>query len=360
MGFRRTNRSPPAPNLQRNAFAEDAASAVVAEEVVVQELRTYTPPVFFPEDGGADGWVIPGPQGPAGSNGVIGRDGQNGIPGFDGVDGEDAWTVPGPQGAPGNPGAAGAVGPQGPIGLPGFDGVDGESAWPVPGPQGPQGNPGSGGGRMLFDLGTMPAASSFTQVGVSGTVSMVENPGKAITLVNTSPPVDASLFLSAMRVAIPTPPYRIAVYLLPDGIASQYFSCGAGWSDGTKYDNVSYIFNSTIGTGFDNFGWEHETFNTNTSRASATRLNVNVGVSTPGLWVGLHDPNNGTVVWETSQTGAFWTPFLTVTKSSGFLGSSGYTNVYFGSQWDSNNPTGKQQAVTCLCWDTNGLTRVAG
>lgn len=162
MGFRRTNRSPPAPNLQRNAFAEDAASAVVAEEVVVQELRTYTPPVFFPEDGGADGWVIPGPQGPAGSNGVIGRDGQNGIPGFDGVDGEDAWTVPGPQGAPGNPGAAGAVGPQGPIGLPGFDGVDGESAWPIPGPQGPQGNPGSGGSTILFDLIVSGSPSSIT------------------------------------------------------------------------------------------------------------------------------------------------------------------------------------------------------
>lgn len=68
---------------------------------------------------GEDAWPIPGPQGPQGIPGLF-------VVGMDGADGEDGWRGP-----PGADGAAGAAGAAGSAGPPGMDGIDAE-AWPFP------------------------------------------------------------------------------------------------------------------------------------------------------------------------------------------------------------------------------------
>lgn len=165
MGFRQTNRTPNAPDLQRNAFAEDAASAVIAASTTTAVNTAYPPPVFL-GDSGEDG--EPGPPGVAGMQGLQGATGPQGaigLPGFDGADGFDSM-VPGPQGAMG---AQGAVGPPGPIGLPGLPGEDGEDGWTVPGPQGAQGPAGGGGLTLLATLTTSAGQTSATLAsGISG------------------------------------------------------------------------------------------------------------------------------------------------------------------------------------------------
>lgn len=93
--------------------------------------------------GGDDGLVIPGPTGPAGSNGSVGRDGQPAI--FWGQDGEDGDIYPPIVGPQGNPGPTGTQGPSGYISL---NLENDEPDYPlIPGPAGANGS--SSGGDIL-------------------------------------------------------------------------------------------------------------------------------------------------------------------------------------------------------------------
>lgn len=144
---------------------------------------TYNTFLLTEEGSSEEPMMVPGPPGPAGSNGVIGRDGATifmvpdepeypmmipgavgpagaaGTPGtqgppgvsvfpMDGNDGEEGFPIPG---TPGPAGAAGSAGPQGVPGVAVFsvDGTDGEDGMPIPGTPGPAGSQGSIGPQGL-------------------------------------------------------------------------------------------------------------------------------------------------------------------------------------------------------------------
>lgn len=89
---------------------------------------------------GEDGFGIPGVKGDQGIQGVAGANGSMGytIPGNDGEDGQDGFSIPGAPGANGANGSIGATGPIGPMML-SMDGDDGQDGHSIIGPQGPAG-----------------------------------------------------------------------------------------------------------------------------------------------------------------------------------------------------------------------------
>jgi hypothetical protein len=108
----------------------------------------------------------------ASGGGGSGSPGTPGINGQDGFDGEDSF-IPGPQG---NAGPQGVMGLTGLNGVPGQDGIDGEDSF-IPGPPGPVGPAGAGGaannGTATIDFGAYPGASdaSLAITGQAGIVS---------------------------------------------------------------------------------------------------------------------------------------------------------------------------------------------
>lgn len=217
---------------------------------------------------------------------------------------------------------------------------------------------GGSGGRGLFDLGTMPALSGFTQIGVGGTVSVVENPGKAISVINSSPPNDSGLFSSGLAMAAPSTPYRVSVFGLSNTLGNNYGSIGAGFRDSStgKLEFLTILFSIT-GTSGSYGQFEHEMYSSNTSRSSASALGPAPNLISPGTWFGIEDDGtNYTLSW--SQDGANYVPIYTHSKSGGFL--SNYDEIYLACQWDENVFGGKPQSTSWLCYDPNGLTRVVG
>jgi hypothetical protein len=220
------------------------------------------------------------------------------------------------------------------------------------------GGGGGGGSRMLFDLGTMPALSSFTQVAVSGSVSVVENPGKAITIINSAPPNDSGLFTSG--IALPAPgstPYRVAVFALPNSAANNYANVGVGIRDSStgKIDLMGILM--SIGGSSGSFGqFENDTFNSPTVRAGATGLGKSANNFSAGVWLAVRDDGTN-IHWEYSADGATFVTILT--KAHGAFVATA-DEIYLGVEWDENIFGGLQQSVSFLACDVNGLTRVVG
>lgn len=213
---------------------------------------------------------------------------------------------------------------------------------------------GGGGGRMLFDLPAMPAMSGFTQVNISGTISVTESAGKAFTLKNTSPPTDSGIFTSGLAIAVPAAtPYRVAVYGLLNSFGNNFANLVAGFRDGAtgKLELVGPLVSASGGV------FEHDKWNSPTSRSAASTLTPAVNILSPGIWLGLRDDGT-TVYWEWCTDGATFATVVSQTKSSGFLAS--YNQIYIGVEWDENALGGKQQSASFLAYDPNGLTRTVG
>lgn len=218
---------------------------------------------------------------------------------------------------------------------------------------------GGGGGRMLFDLPTMPALSGFTQVGVSGSVSAVENAGKAITLVNSMPPTDSGIFTSGLALAVPvSTPYRVAVFGLLNSFGNNYGNISVGFRDSSTGKIELIVLYASLTTSSGGYGaFSHEKWNSNTSRATVSVLTMSANLLSPGAWIGVHD--NGTnIIFEFAADGATFAPILSAAKSGGFLAN--YDQIYIGAEWDDNVIGSRQQSVSFLAYDPNGLTRTVG
>jgi hypothetical protein len=205
---------------------------------------------------------------------------------------------------------------------------------------------GGGSGTDLYDWSAgFPALGSFTQVNISGAGSVVTNGTKSIALLDsgagTSDP-------RGLYIAVPgSTPYRVAVCLQPSLRSINYANIQAGWTDGTKLEVLAVY--STVGVYYQ-------------KQAAFTGPNTNSNIQAlpsdlhAPIWFGLHDDGTN-VYWEISWDGANYFPLYSVAKSAGYLGSSGYSNIFFGiSQGGSNTPC----ALSLRCYDVNGLSRVVG
>lgn len=210
----------------------------------------------------------------------------------------------------------------------------------IPSWQAPSGGGGGGGG--LWDISEgVPALSTFTQTNLStGTVAS-EVSGKALTLI-TGSAVNNSL--NTLYTPVPSStPYRIAIFGLTtyNGPSTWPFF---GWcvnSPGNMQimgvaNGATFVQNYSSPTSF-----------------SGQPFSFSVP-QTPLMWYGLRDDGTN-IYFEQSQDGVHFVTLYTTSKSSGFLGSSGYTHICWGLFDDQGS--GNHPALTIRCYDPAGLSR---
>lgn len=206
-----------------------------------------------------------------------------------------------------------------------------------------------GGGNQPVSLLTMDALSGFTQANISGTRSVAEVAGKAISIIESSPSGGAKV--AGIYKAVPSTPYRVAVFIQSNNNSRRYMGWAAGWTDGTKLHVVTDPASGAV---------EMMEFNTVSSRSSTSSLagSKSSGFRATGFWLGLRDDGTN-VFFEVSEDGVYFSPYFTVAKSSGWLGSSGYTNVFVGIYSEASDVSGTSypHSTTIRTWDPNGLSR---
>ena len=145
---------------------------------------------------GAQGPIgLTGPQGPAGNDGAVGATGPQGPAGNDGAVG-----ATGPQGAAGNDGAVGATGPQGPAGNDGAVGATGPQ-----GPAGPIGLTGPQGPAADFNLPNQTSGDLVTYDGTNWVAknAVISNTG-ANQAMNNMQPYLAVTYIIALQGLYPS------------------------------------------------------------------------------------------------------------------------------------------------------------
>lgn len=206
-------------------------------------------------------------------------------------------------------------------------------------------------------LGTMRPLTDFTQINIASNRFCTESSGKAITMGYTA--ADATLRIAGIRRAVPTPPYRIAIFVQVNAASQRFMGLLFGFSDGTKYRSVNSVaLANTVATGNIALNsWSDK----DTRSATGTLANAHgLSFGNTGFWLGLRDDNAGTVSWEYSADGVYFSPLYRETKSSGYLGSSGYTNAFisaFCNTAGGDITTDFYSSVTVREWDEAGLSR---
>ncbi len=202
------------------------------------------------------------------------------------------------------------------------------------------------GGAGLFSLAArVPSLASFTGINISGTSSTSENAGIGISVIDTG---KGTVTLCGLTKAVPaSTPYRVAILLIgTSGTNSSTEYCW-GWTDGTKFDTMGL----PAGAGPNQESWTNSGSRSSFSSPGETPLGLISGF----MWLGLSDDGTNRF-WEFSGDGANFTTIQTNAKTAGFLGGTGYTNIFFGLR-----PSGiAKTTFTCLCYDVAGLSRVVG
>lgn len=204
-------------------------------------------------------------------------------------------------------------------------------------------------GRKL--LVAMPALSGFTQVNITGTRSITETAGKAFSIIESSPA--ASPKIAGVIKAVPAAPYRIVFLLMTNAPTFNYLGWAFGFSDGIKFHIISNPSSGSV---------EEMTWTTFSARASDAPLNTRRPDFHQGTghWYAIRDNNAGKVYFETSEDGVNFATWQVVTKSGGYLGSSGYTNAFVGlySEASTSSGTDYPHSISIQEYDENGATRV--
>lgn len=200
---------------------------------------------------------------------------------------------------------------------------------------------GGGGTGGLFSglFHAPPTLSSFTQRNISSPAAAADSTsGPIITDTYGSGPR-----IRALTIAAPSTPYTIDMCFAVDVPWANFVGFGPCWCDGTKYEC------GLIGS---NSGQMYRIgkFNSATSFNSAINLDWNGAIASI-IWVRVKD--DGTTVYHyTSADAVNWNLKYSVARASGFLGSSGYTNVGFflDVEGSDSNASGLASSITLLSW----------
>ena len=187
-----------------------------------------------------------------------------------------------------------------------------------------------------------PALGGMTQINIGGNTTIAQSSSGVITISDAGSNVTN---LRGVTLAAPGTPYRVAILVQVTAFtSSNTIGVTAGWTDGTKYD----VANCWADTGSNAF-YEHETWNTSTSR-NAVAATYNPYVIPSMFWIGLHDDGSN-VYLEFSNDGVNFITTYFGSKSGNWLGN--YNTIFFGIV--PNN--GKASFTNFRCYDPNGLSR---
>lgn len=133
--------------------------------------------------------------------------------------------------------------------------------------------------------------------------------------------------ISGVSKAVPSAPYNVDVLIEPIYIGGNTGGVFFGWFDGTKLEVFStFTINSQPGI---------YVLDYSSLTAGATAVNVRYTGPQPqdnALWLRIRDDGAGNVLFQLLPGGdpANAETVYSVAKSSGYLGSSGYSNIFYG------------------------------
>ncbi len=133
--------------------------------------------------------------------------------------------------------------------------------------------------------------------------------------------------------------YTITALIVGTRNANSSNGIGIGWYDGTaKLHVLSYTLNAGGAPIFQVNKW------TNATTFSASDFTSSNNNFAQPIWLQIKDDGT-TVSFAFSQDGSFYVTLFSVAKASGFLGSTGYSNLVFFV-----NPQGSRTFATLLSW----------
>lgn len=145
--------------------------------------------------------------------------------------------------------------------------------------------------------------------------------------------------ISARMMPSPAPPYKITALIGATRSSTAYNGIGIGWFDGT--DRLHLFASTTISGGLPKF--EVSKWNSATSYSGGDFQTTSNGYSQP-FWMQIADDGSAVSVG-ISQDGANFLQLFSTPKSTGWLGTSGYSNVVFFI-----NPQGGLTTGTLMSW----------
>lgn len=219
------------------------------------------------------------------------------------------------------------------------------------------GSGGGGGGFNPYAVG-VPQASSWTPVNfaVGPTTVQESTPaGGRVQALSLIKPYTNPAGISGIMRAAPATPYMVAVKMDAAIALSDASNTGVGWYDPitNKSQNIGFIGQSYLmwgprgssltsinGGGFENWGSP-------------------AGYIPSDLWIGFGDDGtNITLYW--SFDGVHFDRLYSIAKASGYLGATGYGNLWFYSHTTAaTSGFGGRTTFrsTLLTWDEAGLSR---
>ncbi len=161
----------------------------------------------------------------------------------------------------------------------------------------------------------------------------------AVGICIDAPSSGASENVTGRYKASPTPPYKITVLVASTRNSSRNNSIGVGWYDGTaKMQTITYTTNNSGAGRFYVSMWSSVT-----SYFGSNFSGDNNAVAQP-IWLQIADSGT-TVSFAFSNDGSNFVTLYSVSKSAGYLGSSGYANVLFFI-----NPQQSRTLGTLMSW----------
>lgn len=217
-------------------------------------------------------------------------------------------------------------------------GVDGDFTWTTP-------SGGSGVDLPLFEvIRVAPTISTFTNLNI-GSDTFAQNTDSASFLVA----VAATENVKGIYKSPPSTPYKVRA-LVQTYLAKGYQRIGVGFYDGSNKIQAIIVDTNNSPTNpprFTTFSWSnYSTFN------AAHGTTTDLCAIPQFVWLSVADDGTN-VYFEYSFDGVNWITQYTVAKSSGYLGSGGYTNVGFFLDCVAGT-VGQIGGARLLSWDTIG------
>jgi hypothetical protein len=187
---------------------------------------------------------------------------------------------------------------------------------------------GGGGGNGLYNQ-VLSATPTLSGIGFSsptwinqGSSSLTDSAtGVALTVPSNSNN------LSGAYITAPSAPYTVTALLGVTRVANGYDAVGIGWYDGSSKLHLM-AFESNNGNANELIV---EKFNSPTSYDANDYSSGSTNIFSSPIWLRLQD-DGSSVHFSFSYDGANFLQVFSTSKSSGWLGSSGYSNLFvFGS-----------------------------
>lgn len=196
-------------------------------------------------------------------------------------------------------------------------------------------NPGGSGNSFFGQTLTPPVLANFTTQVAPATLTGFQ---QGIYLADAQNAADK--LCSVYLTTTPATPYAFRTLVsvacpIEAGFPGIFF----GWSDGTKYEALFWFLGST-GT---SVGWHIFDYSNSTTFAAApanAASGVSSGATTGFAWLKIADDGTN-VHYYYGPDGANWIALYSVAKSAGYLGTSGYSRISLGCDFNNGGVTGQ-------------------